>query len=168
MIPDTHQGGNIAILNEVSDDQKRRSFSPEFKQEAASLVLDQGHSFTRACTSLGMGESALRRWVQQLAGESKGGIASDATLLTLRGLHTMIRFRLKELIAEKGFQENRRVTLDEVTQYTGVHRTTLSKIANQRGYNTTTDILNKLCEYFGVPLENVAEYIEMIGNDHTL
>jgi putative transcriptional regulator len=80
----------------------------------------------------------------------------------------MIRFRLKELIAKKGFQENRRVTLDEVAQYTGVHRTTLSKIANQRGYNTTTDILNKLCEYFGVPLENVAEYIEVIGDDHAL
>ena len=80
----------------------------------------------------------------------------------------MIRFRLKELIAEKGFQEDRRVTLDEVAQRTGVHRTTLSKIANQRGYNTTTDILNKLCEYFGVPLENVAEHIEVIGDDHTL
>lgn len=72
----------------------------------------------------------------------------------------MIRFRLKELIAEKGFQENRRVTLDEVAQRTGVHRTTLSKIANQRGYNTTTDILDKLCEYFGVPLESVAQYID--------
>jgi len=26
MIPDTHQGGNIAILNEVSDDQKTTFF----------------------------------------------------------------------------------------------------------------------------------------------
>ena len=72
----------------------------------------------------------------------------------------MIRFRLKELIAEKGFQENRRVTLDEVAQHTGVHRTTLSKIANQRGYNTTTDILDKLCEYFGVQLQEVAQYVD--------
>jgi putative transcriptional regulator len=80
----------------------------------------------------------------------------------------MIRFRLKELIAKKGFQENRRVTLDEVAQYTGVHRTTLSKIAKQRGYNTTTDVLNKLCDYFGMPLENVAEYTEVIGDDHAL
>lgn len=72
----------------------------------------------------------------------------------------MIRFRLKELIAEKGFQENRRVTLDEVAQHTGVHRTTLSKIANQRGYNTTTDILDKLCAYFGVQLDDVAQYVD--------
>lgn len=73
----------------------------------------------------------------------------------------MIRFHIKELMAEKGFQENRRVTLDEVSKATGVHRTTLSKIANQRGYNTTTDILDKLCEYFEVPLESVAQYVEV-------
>ena len=72
----------------------------------------------------------------------------------------MIRFRLKELIAEKGFQENRRVTLDEVSKQTGIHRTTLSKIANQRGYNTTTDILDKLCEYFEVPLDALAQYVD--------
>lgn len=72
----------------------------------------------------------------------------------------MIRFRLKELIAEKGFQENRRVTLDEVSRETGIHRTTLSKIANQRGYNTTTEILDKLCMYFDVELQEVAQFVE--------
>ena len=72
----------------------------------------------------------------------------------------MIRFRLKELIAEKGFQENRRVTLDEVSRETGIHRTTLSKIANQRGYNTTTEILDKLCMYFDVERQRVAQFVE--------
>ena len=52
--------------------RKRRSFSPEFKQEAASLVLDQGYTIAQACTSLGVGESALRRWVQQLTDEREG------------------------------------------------------------------------------------------------
>ncbi|MGY8809380.1 MAG: transposase, partial [Pseudomonadales bacterium] len=28
--------------------RKRRTFSPEFKQEAASLVLDQGYSIPQA------------------------------------------------------------------------------------------------------------------------
>jgi putative transcriptional regulator len=72
----------------------------------------------------------------------------------------MIRFRLKELIAEKSFKEDRRVTLDEVAKETGIHRTTLSKIANQRGYTTNTDILDKLCAFFSVPLEGVAEYLD--------
>lgn len=72
----------------------------------------------------------------------------------------MIRFRLKELMADKGFKENRRVTLDEVAKATGVHRTTLSKIANQKGYNTTTEILDKLCEFFEVDVGEVAQYVE--------
>jgi putative transcriptional regulator len=72
----------------------------------------------------------------------------------------MIRFRLKELIAEKGFQEGRRVTLEEVAKETGVHRTTLSKIANQKGYKTNTEVLDKLCEFFGVEVGQVAEYLE--------
>lgn len=62
----------------------------------------------------------------------------------------MLRFRLKELIADKQFKEGRRVTLDEVASETGIHRTTLSKVANQRGYNASTDIIDKLCGYFDV------------------
>lgn len=71
----------------------------------------------------------------------------------------MIRFRLKELLAEKGFQENRRVTLDEVSQETGIHRTTLSKIANQRGYNTGTENIDRLCVYFDCKVEDIIEYV---------
>lgn len=52
--------------------KKRRTFSPEFKQEAARLVLDQGYSYPQAYTSLGVGESALRRWAHQLADERQG------------------------------------------------------------------------------------------------
>ena len=52
--------------------RKRRTFTPEFKQEAASLVLDQGYSIAEASTSMGVGEPALRRWVQQLAEERQG------------------------------------------------------------------------------------------------
>ena len=52
--------------------RKRRTFTPEFKQETASLVLDQGYSIAQASTSMGVGESALRRWVQQLSDERQG------------------------------------------------------------------------------------------------
>lgn len=76
----------------------------------------------------------------------------------------MIRFRLKELVAEKSFQEDRRVTLEEVSQETGIHRTTLSKISNQKGYNTTTEVLDKLCAYFGVDIGDVAGYVEGEGD----
>lgn len=72
----------------------------------------------------------------------------------------MIRFRLKELVAEKEFQESRRITLEEISKATGIHRTTLSKVSNQKGYNTTTEVLEKLCGYFQVSLGQLAEYIK--------
>jgi len=39
--------------------KKRRSFSTEFKHEAACLVVDQGYSMTEACRSLYVGETGL-------------------------------------------------------------------------------------------------------------
>lgn len=69
----------------------------------------------------------------------------------------MIRFRLKELIADFEFRTERRVTLEEISKATGIHRTTLSKIANVRGYNTTTDNIDKLCAFFDCKVEQLME-----------
>lgn len=52
--------------------KQRRSFTTEFRQEAASLVLDQGYSIAEACRSLDVGETAMRRWVKQLREEREG------------------------------------------------------------------------------------------------
>lgn len=52
--------------------KKRRTFTPEFKQEAASLVLDQGYSIAQASSSLGVVDSVLRKWVKQLTEERQG------------------------------------------------------------------------------------------------
>ena len=71
----------------------------------------------------------------------------------------MIRFRLKELLADKGFRERRVVTITEVADATGINRMTLSKIANHAGYSTVTDNLDKLCAYFGCRLEQLAEHV---------
>lgn len=71
----------------------------------------------------------------------------------------MIRFRFKELLAEKEFQERRVVPLAEVAEQTGIHRATLSKIANSPGYNTGTDVLDRLCIYFKCRIEQLVEHI---------
>lgn len=60
----------------------------------------------------------------------------------------MIRFRLTELISDKSFKERRVISLSEIAEATGVHRATLSKIANHHGANIGTDIIDKLCRYF--------------------
>ncbi len=52
--------------------KQRRTFSPEFKQQAACLVLDQGYSHMEASRSVGVGETVLRRWVHQLQMERQG------------------------------------------------------------------------------------------------
>lgn len=72
----------------------------------------------------------------------------------------MIRFLLKRLIAQKEITENRSVTLDEISDETKIHKATLSKIANNKDYNATVDILDRLCKYFDVPLSELAEYVK--------
>lgn len=72
----------------------------------------------------------------------------------------MIRFLLKERIAEKEFREKRRITLDEVAKETGISRNTLSRIANTFGYNTTTEVIDKLCAYFSCGVSDIAEYVK--------
>ena len=71
----------------------------------------------------------------------------------------MIRFRLREMIIDREFTEGRRIALDEIARATGIHRTTLSRIAGQRGYNTTTDNIDKLCRYFECQVEQLMEYV---------
>lgn len=71
----------------------------------------------------------------------------------------MLRFHLKELIAEKEFNENRRITLVEISEQTGINRMTLSKIVNHRGYSTVTDNLDKLCDFFQCPIEKLVTHI---------
>ena len=71
----------------------------------------------------------------------------------------MLRFKIKELISKKSFNENRRITIGEVAEETGVSRVTLSKMANQRGYNTVTDNLDKLCIYFDCEVSELVEFV---------
>ncbi|PWQ94370.1 hypothetical protein DKW60_16490 [Leucothrix pacifica] len=61
--------------------KQRRTFTTEFKYDAAALVLDQGYSVAQACRSLDVGESALRRWMKQLQSE-RGGVTPITHAMT--------------------------------------------------------------------------------------
>nr|WP_240969485.1 helix-turn-helix transcriptional regulator [Sneathiella limimaris] len=67
---------------------------------------------------------------------------------------------MKERIAEKEFREKRKIKLDEISKESGVSRNTLSRILNTYGYSTSTEVLDKLCEYFECQLADLAEYVE--------
>jgi len=71
----------------------------------------------------------------------------------------MIRFRLKEMILDAEFKTGKRITLGTIAQITGVKQPTLSKIAGTRGYNTTTDNVDKLCRYFDCKVSDLMEYV---------
>ncbi len=72
----------------------------------------------------------------------------------------MIRVLLKQLLDDKSFNEKRRITLNEVSDKTGISRATLTRVANVVGYNTNTDTLNALCRYFSCNPGELMTYIE--------
>jgi putative transcriptional regulator len=72
----------------------------------------------------------------------------------------MIRFRLKELLADKEFRERRVITLKEIAAETGINRMTLSKIANHPGATTVSDNLDKLCGYFDCQISDLMVYVQ--------
>ena len=80
---------------------KRRTFSPEFKREAAELVLLQSYSYPQACEALGVGETALRRWVDQLSSERIGITPKAKALTPDQQLIQELEKRVKRLELEK-------------------------------------------------------------------
>jgi len=71
----------------------------------------------------------------------------------------MIRVLLKKLLDDKSFKEKEKITLNEVSEKTGISRATLNRVANTPGYNTNTDTINALCKYFECTPGELMEYV---------
>lgn len=81
----------------------------------------------------------------------------------------MIRFKLNELLSAKAFREGRRIEWQEVAERSGIHRTTISRMLNTRGYNASMSNLDALCRYFECQVGDLAEYVpdaELEGDVH--
>jgi len=87
--------------------KQRRTFSAEFKREAAGLVLDQGYSHIEAARSLGLVESALRRWVKQLQEERQGVTPKSKALTPEQQKIQELEARIDRLEREKAILKNR-------------------------------------------------------------
>ena len=72
----------------------RRTYSAEFKLEAAKLVLDDQYSIQEAATAMNVGLSTMNRWVKQLKKERQG-ISPKASPMTPEQIE--IRALKKEL-----------------------------------------------------------------------
>lgn len=60
----------------------RKSYSREYKVQAAEMVLDGGQSVPEVCAALGLGPTALRRWVEQVREERAGKVPAGAKAIT--------------------------------------------------------------------------------------
>ena len=61
--------------------RKHRTYSAEFRLEAAQLVVDQGYKVKDAYDSMGVSKSSLENWVRQLR-EERQGKTPRATAMT--------------------------------------------------------------------------------------
>ncbi|MEJ2795935.1 transposase [Iodobacter sp. LRB] len=59
----------------------RKKYDASFKLEVARMVVDQGLSVAQVVQSMQVGESALRRWIEQYRAEQMGqpGIGNPLT-----------------------------------------------------------------------------------------
>jgi putative transcriptional regulator len=71
----------------------------------------------------------------------------------------VIRFKLGEQLEKKQFRDSRRIKLQEVSDATAINRSTLSKLLNQKGYSTGTDVLDRLCTYFECSISDLVEHM---------
>ena len=78
-----------------------RNFSPEFRLEAAQLVVDQNYSIRDAAEAMNVGHSTMDKWVRQLRKE-RGGESPKATPMTPDQLRIReLEKRIREVEMEK-------------------------------------------------------------------
>ena len=60
------------MTGEIMTSNKRPTFSAKFKLEAAKLVTEHSYSIPDAAKAMGVSDSAMRAWVNQLKNELQG------------------------------------------------------------------------------------------------
>ncbi len=79
----------------------KRNFSPEFRLEAAQLVVDQNYSIREAAEAMNVGNSTMDKWVRQLRKE-RDGESPKATPMTPEQLKIReLEKRIRDIEMEK-------------------------------------------------------------------
>lgn len=93
---------------------KRRKYTPEFREQAARLVIETGRPIAHVAAEIGLGEQLLGRWVRQAreAGDTAGVLDDDerAELERLRKENAELRLDrefLKKAAAFFASEQNR-------------------------------------------------------------
>lgn len=71
----------------------------------------------------------------------------------------MIFFKINELITKKESDKNCKISLQDISNDTGINRTVLSRMKNHNEtYSTTTNTIDLLCEYFDCSVGEIIEF----------
>jgi transposase len=63
----------MSTMADKKPKRARRSFTDEYKTSAVRLVLDEGQTVAAAARDLGLTESSLRNWVEQVRADRTRG-----------------------------------------------------------------------------------------------
>lgn len=81
----------------MAEQKKRRSFTPEYRCEAARLVIESGRPIAHVARELGLGEQLLGQWVHaeraRQAGEVSGELSVDERAELKRLLREVAQLR---------------------------------------------------------------------------
>lgn len=79
----------------------KRTFSSDFKLEAAQLVVEQNYSIREAAEAMGVGHSTMDKWVRQLRQEHVGVISNAKPITLEQRKISELEARIKKLEREK-------------------------------------------------------------------
>ena len=81
----------------------RRRFTPEYRRDVASLVLDTGSSIASVARDVGLGESVVGRWVKLERERRDAAREGRPDPRELEAEITALRRRVRELEKEREF-----------------------------------------------------------------
>ena len=81
----------------------RRRFTPEYRRDVASLVLDTGSSIASVARDLGLGESVVGRWVKLERERRQAAAQGRPDPRELEAANTAPSRRVRELEKEREF-----------------------------------------------------------------
>ena len=79
----------------------RRTYTPEFKAEAVTLVTEQGYSVAEAARSLGLSENLIRNWRRALQAQGERAFPGGGKLPPFEEGNRRLRAENKRLLAER-------------------------------------------------------------------
>ncbi len=83
-----------------------------------------------------------------MSSAASAGMVVQARKPTIELTETgMIQCRLRELMAAKSRRERRKITYDDVRFQTGMSKTTLTRLANDRSEGVSFSVMDRLCTY---------------------